>query len=184
MTLDTDNENAFTVHISEKHRMKFFCVSPGLYMFDATHLDMSKLRNAFCFLNTVDDNKSLFKQRDIRKADEAVVLNRRINHKAKEDFVRVVSSNLITNTPLVVGDIRRSHVIYGPPLPPIKGRTRYQESARVRENDIIQIPKSLYEDLKDVTLCVDFHFVNGVTVFHTVSRRLDYRTVSFPTSRS
>ena len=48
----------------------------------------------------------------------------------------------------------------------------------------VQIPKSLYDDLKNVTLCADYHFVNGVTVFHTISRRLNYRTVSFPLSRS
>ena len=85
---------------------------------------------------------------------------------------------------MTVGDVRRSHKIYGPPLPAVKGRTRYQESPRVQDTDIIQIPTALYEDLKHVTLCADFHYVNGVTVFHSISRRLDYRTVSFPLSRS
>ena len=33
-------------------------------------------------------------------------------------------------------------------------------------------------------LCVDFHYVNGVTVFHSISRKVDYITVSFPTSQS
>ena len=77
----------------------------------------------------------------------------------------------------------RSHTIYGPPLPPIQGRTRYQESPRVRETDIIQLPKELFDDLKNVTLGVDFHYVNGVAVFHSISRRIGYRTVSFPLSR-
>ena len=40
------------------------------------------------------------------------------------------------------------------------------------------------EDLKHVVLCVDFHFVNGMRVFHTISWRIDYRTVSFPLSKS
>ena len=80
--------------------------------------------------------------------------------------------------------MNRSHTIYGPPIPPIKGRTRYQESTRVPDLAPIQLPKSLHKDLQNVTLCVDYHFVNGVTVFHTISRRLDYRTVSFPLSRS
>ena len=48
----------------------------------------------------------------------------------------------------------------------------------------VQIPKSLYDDLKNVTLCADYHFVNEVTIFYTISRRLNYRTVSFPLSRS
>jgi len=49
---------------------------------------------------------------------------------------------------------------------------------------MVQLPKELYEDLKNVTLCVDFHYVNEITVFHTISRKIKYRTVSFPLSRS
>ena len=49
---------------------------------------------------------------------------------------------------------------------------------------LVQIPKILYGNLKDVTICVDYHFVNGVNIFHTVSRRINYRTVSFPLSCS
>ncbi len=184
VTLDTEVENAFNVHISEKHIMKFKCVSPGLYLFDASNIDMSKLRNAFSFLNTVDDNKKLFRARDIRKADDAVRLNRRTNHIAKDKFAWIVSENRIINNPITVGDINRSRIIYGPPIPPIKGRTRDQESARVKDLTTVQLPKELYEDLKNVTLCIDFHYVNEVTVFHTISRKINYRSVSFPLSRS
>jgi hypothetical protein len=49
---------------------------------------------------------------------------------------------------------------------------------------MITIPKEMHKDLKNVTLCVDYHYVNGVTVFHTISRKIGYRTVSFPLSRS
>ena len=184
VTLDTEMENAFNIHISEKHTMKFKCVSPGLYLFDASNIDMSKLRNAFSFLNTVEDNKKLFRARDIRKADDAVRLNRRTNHIAKDKFAWIVSENRIINNPITVGDINRSRIIYGPPIPPLKGRTRDQESARVKDLTMVQLPKELYEDLKNVTLCVDFHYVNEITVFHTISRKINYRTVSFPLSRS
>ena len=184
VTLDTEIENAFTVHISEAHVMKFVCILPGLYVFDATSVDLSKLRSAFSFLNTVASNKGSYNKRDLRKADAAVTLNRRTNHVAEDKFVRIVKDNWVRNCPVTVGDVRRSHAIYGPPLPPIKGRTRYQSSPRVQEKDIIQIPKALYDDLKHVVLCADFYYVNGVTVFHSISRRLDYRAVSFPKSRS
>jgi len=111
-------------------------------------------------------------------------LNRRINHVASEKFERILKDNLILNCPLTVADARRSQKIYGPPLPPIKGRTRYQQPARITDPTIIPIPLSMYEDLKNVTLCTDFHYVNGMTVFHSISRRISYRTVSFPLSRS
>ena len=184
VTLDTEIENAFNIHISEKHTMKFMCVSPGLYLYDASNIDMSKLRKAFSFLSTVSDNKKLFKARDIRKADDAIRLNRRTNHIAKDKFAWIVSENRILNNPITVGDVNRSKLIYGPPIPPIKGRTRDQESTRVSDITMVQLPTELYQDLKHVTLCIDFHYVNEVTVFHTISRKINYRTVSFPLSRS
>ncbi|CAJ1952620.1 unnamed protein product [Cylindrotheca closterium] len=83
---------------------------------------------------------------------------------AEDKCVCVVKDNWIRNCPVTVGDVRRSHSIYGPPLPPVKGRTRYQSSARVKETDIVQIPKSMYKDLKNVTLCVDFFITKGSIV--------------------
>jgi hypothetical protein len=184
VTLDSECENAFMVHISAGHVIKFIRGPGDLYYFDASNIDMSKLKSAFSFLNTVSDNKQLYKNREVRKATDAIALNRRTNHIAKDKFVRVVKDNWIRNNPVTVGDVRRSHDIFGPPLPPIKSRTRYQESQRIPDTEIMQLPKSLYQDLQNVVLCVDFHYVNGVAVFHSISRRVDYRTVSFPLSRS
>ena len=110
----------------------------------------------------------------MQKANDAIILNRRINHVAKDKFVCIVRDNWVRNNPITVGDVNRSHQIYGPSLPVIKGRSRYQESKRVKDTELVQLPKSMHEDLKNVTLCVDFHYVNGVTVFHTISRQVDY----------
>ena len=184
VTLDSEIDNSFSVHISENHVIKFIRGSNGLYYFDASKIDLSKLRNAFSFLTTVSDKKKLYRTRDVRKATDAVILNRKVNHMAKDKFILTVAHGRIRNNPITVGDIRRSHDIYGPPLPTIKGRTRYKESKRVKETQIVEIPESMYENLKHVTLCVDFHYVNGITVFHSISRRIDYRTVSFPLNRS
>ena len=74
--------------------------------------------------------------------------------------------------------------MYGPPLPTIKGRTRYKESPRIQETEIVEIPESLYQYLKNIVLCVEFHYVNGVTVFHSISRMVDYTNVLLPLSRS
>ena len=120
----------------------------------------------------------------MRKATNAIVLNRKVNHMAKDKFIQIVANDRIRNNPITVGDIRRSHIIYGPPLPSIKERTRYKESKWVKETQIVEILESLYEDLKHITLCADFHYVNGIAVFYSISRRIDYRTVSFLLTRS
>ena len=52
VTLDSEIENMLIVHISEQHKMKFHRVVQDLYLFDASNVDLSKLRNAFSF-NTI-----------------------------------------------------------------------------------------------------------------------------------
>ena len=185
VTLDTGVDNAFIVHISDQHNIKFERHTSGLYFFDTSNIDIRKLKQAFIFLNTVSNKKSKYGKRDIRKADEANVLSRRINHVVKDKFVRLVKDNWIRNLPFTVGDVHRSYTIYGPSIPSIKGRTKYREAKRIPDAaEEVLIPRDVYEDMKHVTLCVDFHYVNGVTVFHSISRKIGYRTVSFPTNRS
>ena len=132
-------------------------------------------------MNTVSDNKSFLNDREVRKADAAILLNRRLNHMAASKFIKAIQYNWIHNNPLTVSDVRRSHAIYGPPIPPLKGRTRYQAPPRIPDApDVITIPPNVHAALRQVTLCVDFHFVNGLPVLHTISRGLNYRTVAFP----
>ena len=121
VTMDTEIENAFSVHILEGHVMKFACVLPGLYLFDTSNTDLSKLRNEFSFLTTVSTNKSIYKSREVRKANDAVTLNCRTNHIVKDKFIQIIRDNWIRHNPVTVGDVRRSHVIYGPLLPAING---------------------------------------------------------------
>ena len=125
MTLDSEDENAFLVHISLGHVIKFICGPlPCLYYFCASNIDMSNLKLAFSFLNTVSENKKLFKNREVGKGTDSFVLNWKKTHISKEDFVRIVKDSWIRRNQITVGNVRRSHKIYGPPLPEINGRTR------------------------------------------------------------
>lgn len=143
--MGTDIKNMFTMHISEKHAMKFTHVSLGLHLFDTRNVDMSKIRNACSFLNTGVGNKKLLRARDIHKVDDTIRLNCRTNQIAKDKkFTWIVSENKITNNPITVGDVNQSKLIYAPPpLPPIKGRTRDQESQCMNDIIVVQLPKAL-----------------------------------------
>ena len=112
------------------------------------------------------------------------MLNQKTNQIAKDKLLQIVKDNCIRNKPIMVGNVKRSHKMYGPPLPEIKKITIYKEWPKIKEADIIEIPKSLYQYMKNVVLWVDFHYVNGVAVFHSILRKVDYRTELFPLSRS
>ena len=75
--------------------MKFTHVLPGLYFFNASNVDLSKLSNAFSFLKTVSTNKNMYRKGDMRKANDAIVLNHRINHVAKDKFICIVRDNWV-----------------------------------------------------------------------------------------
>ena len=185
VTLDTAVDNSFIMHVTEHHKIKFRRHRSGLYYFDASKVNVSKLKAAFNFLNTVSSNKSMYGKRDIKKANDVRKLNWKINHVAKDKFERIIKNNWIRNLPFTIEDVRRAHTIYGPSIPSLKGRTRCRKASRIPDAEgVIPLPKQMFEDLKNVTLCIDYYFVNGITVFHTISRKIGYRTVSFPNSRT
>ena len=83
-----------------------------------------------------------------------------------------MKNNWIRIFPFTVGNVRLSHNLYEPPIPPIKGRTRYKEPRRIPDaHDIILIPKEMYEKLNMLRF-VYFCFVNGLQVFHSISRKM------------
>ena len=62
MTLDSEEENVFLVHILAGHIIKFIrSPSPCLYYFDSGNIHMSNIKLAFSFLNTVSENKKVVK---------------------------------------------------------------------------------------------------------------------------
>ena len=78
VTLDSEDEYAFLVHISAGHVIKFIrCPLPCLYYFNDGNIHMSMLKLALLFLNTVSEKKRLFKNREVRKATDAVMLNQK-----------------------------------------------------------------------------------------------------------
>ena len=61
VTMDSFVANALILHISKNYTLRFTKVTQGLYVFDASNVNLSKLRESFSFLNTVSNNKSMFK---------------------------------------------------------------------------------------------------------------------------
>ena len=50
---------------------------------------------------------SIYGGRELRKADEARALNRKVNHIAKEKLERIIKDSWIRNVPFTLGDVRR-----------------------------------------------------------------------------
>jgi hypothetical protein len=83
------------------------------------------------------------------------------------------------NCPVTPDDATRAHIIYGPDIAAIKGKTtRSVAAARAPTFIAVPIPAPILEHHRNVTLCVDFFFVQGLAFFHTVSRGIGFRTAT------
>jgi hypothetical protein len=71
--MDTDVKAALLVHRQDGSIMKFKEFRTGLYYFDASikrNLTSTSI-TGYCFVQTVQQNKSMFHQREIEGADKA-----------------------------------------------------------------------------------------------------------------
>jgi hypothetical protein len=85
-----------------------------------------------------------------------------------KDYKGVVSNHLISNCPINAKDITNSRAIHGPALASVQGKTVRRAPAPV-VMDYVEVPHSLVEQNKIVTLAADVCFVDGTRFLMTVS---------------
>ena len=78
-------------------------------------------------LNTVAEQKKLFTTREIKSANVARDLYRKIGRPAEAEFQDILARNLIRDCPVTPADAKRALVIYGPDVAVIKGKTTTSE---------------------------------------------------------
>jgi hypothetical protein len=160
VTMDTDQEAAMTVHKCDGTHMKFLEHADGLYYYDTHAINTKKSVANYTLLNTVSNNKAPFVTRDIELADKARELYRKLGRPSQQKFEDILKRNLIINCPITVDDAKRALIIYGPDLATLKGKTtRGPATPHVPSFQAVSIPAPILEHYQQVTLCVDFFFV-------------------------
>jgi Zinc knuckle len=183
VTMDTLAEPSMHVHRLNGSVMKFVEHESGLYVYDS--INTSESVNAYTMVSTVAEQKKMFSRREIKAADEARVLYRKIGRPDEAEFQHILRSNFIRNCPVTPDDAKRALVIYGPDLATIKGKTtKSAAAARAPTFIATPLPAPIMEHHRNITLCFDFFFVQGVAFFHTISRNIGFRTVSHVPDRS
>ena len=177
--MDTGIEPAMCVHRKDGTVMKFVEHPSGLYVFDTSKAPISESVNAYTFVSSVAANKQMFTRREVEAADAARALYRKIGRPSQADFLHILSKNLIRNCPVTPDDAKRALVIYGPDIAALKGKnTRSAAAPHVPTFQAVPIPAHVYEHHRDLTLCMDFFFVQGIPFLHSISRKLGFRTLT------
>ena len=74
-------------------------------------------------------------------------------------------------------DVKAALFIWGPETAVIKGKTTRIGPGRIPDAKCLPLPQTTRDFHSKVTLCVDFFYVNGIPLLHTISRSFKFRTV-------
>jgi hypothetical protein len=148
----------------------------GLHFFDPRQAD-------FAFVKTVESNMRLYSKRQVAHADKARSLYASLGFPSQKDFMWILRSNQIKNSPVMVEDAMVAYKIWEPSVAALKGKMVRKRPEPV-ETDIVSIPKEIRELHKGLTFTIDIFFVNKIPFFLTLSRVLYFTTVSHLPDRS
>jgi hypothetical protein len=119
------------------------------------------------------------------RADRARKLQQYISWPSISSYKKYVSANLLQNANTTIDDINRAEFIYGPLVPQLQGKmTHAPATTPIQQQHLLTLPLPIAKHHSNVHLCVDFFFVNGMSFLHTISRNIQYRSVSRTRSRS
>ena len=160
-------------------RSRYFSACPqGLYFSDICN------DSGHVLINTVATNSTRYSSRDYLKATVARRLQNIIGLPSFKHFKDIVSSSEIINCPLTQSDVEAAQDIFGENLGCIKGKTTRTKGKHVRGH-LTNIPFSILDRYRTVTIEADIMFVNGVRFLVTKSRHIKFTTIQhIPNSKS
>lgn len=172
---DSENGNQFVVTKSDGTKRVFRASDTGLYYFDAAP-------EAHAFITTVAQNKDKYTNRDYNRALLARKIQQRIGRPGTRYYINLVDNNLIPNIPITRKDIIAAEDIFGPDVGSLKGKTVRRSPISVESYDV-NIPPSIMETYRNVTLAADIMFINKICFFMTISRNIKFYTAEMITNQ-
>jgi hypothetical protein len=124
----------------------------------------------------------LFTKRQIHGANLARNLQAGLVFPSNADMNWAIQSNLIKDCLVTVKDMGTAINVWGPSIAMVKGKTVRTRPPVVRQ-DVIEIPKEIWELHKDVTLTIDIFFVNKIPFFTTYSLVICFLLVTHLSNR-
>ena len=168
VTYDSGKDTAFLVHKPDVI-IRFERSPSGLYY----HAPENR---SIMMLNTIDDNKKKYSNRQYSRALVARELYTKIGCPSINDFKQLVKNCLINNCPVTIEDIKICEDIFGPNVYNLKGKTTRTAPTPVII-DYVEVPRDILKTHKNVTLTGDIFFVQGYAFLVTLSRNIKYNTI-------
>mmetsp|Transcript_36995 Transcript_36995/g.52267 ORF Transcript_36995/g.52267 Transcript_36995/m.52267 type:complete len:1117 (-) Transcript_36995:618-3968(-) len=174
---DSSNNDGFTVTSKDGKITKFKEHKSGLF-----YHDTSAYETGFVMMVTVKGKQSQYVKRDVDRAVFARRLQNIIGRPAIGTYLDIVENNRLKDCPVTRGDVLAAEDMFGPNVGSLKGKTVRCSGKEVR-GKYMDVPRSIMEQYKDVTLCVDIMFVNAIPFLVTIGRNVPFRTITVLRSR-
>ena len=178
VTMDSAADNALLVHCPSG-TLRFRQADSGLYIYhplgeasDNTSTSVS----AYSLIQTVAKNKTLFTRKQLEAADRARELARLLNRPSDSLLEHILNHGHLLNCSITADDVKRARQIYGPDISFLKGhQTNSGTSPHVPTLTPIAVPPHILQHHSNVTLCIDFFYVQRICFLHCISRTLGFR---------
>ena len=169
---DSRKDNTFHVLLDNMTSVEFIQNKKGLYVYDSNKKKIPR----FNLLQTVRENASLYTKRQFERAKEARKFYNIIGNPSLNDFKAIIKMNGIKNCPITLEDIDIAEKIFGKDIHILKGKAVRTKPIPVI-NDYVEIPKELKEIHKNIELCVDIMYIQGIMFLVTISRKIKFITI-------
>ena len=175
--MDTAAQAAFLVHLPDDTVLCFVEHTNGLYLLSPSINHSNRVPTpSYPCVTTVADNRGVFTRRELEGADQARRLYHTIGCPSQRKFETILDHGSILNCPVTKADAQRANTIYGPDLAYLKGKTtEHPASPHVATQVPSPLPADIAKHHSNVTLCLDFFYVQRLPFFHAISRKIGCR---------
>ena len=94
-----------------------------------------------------------------------------------EGILQALTTNYIRNCLVTLDDAKRTLHIYGLRVAHLRGITVQTKPEKIEMMDLVPIPRQILKAQKFINLFVNYFFVQGLPVLHTISRNIHFRTI-------
>ena len=152
VAMDTSTDPSFIVHLKYGKVIKFVEIKSGLYLLDTSSYDAIKKVSGYSFLSLVKGNKANFSRLDIKNADLAKDMYRKIGMPGYQQFFNLLKNNYFRDCPVTIDDAKRAVHIYGQDLAVVKGKTTRDKPLPIGMVELIALPDEVRIHHSRVTL--------------------------------
>ena len=104
------------------------------------YYDIKHEKENFTLIQTIDDNKSMFKKKEIELADQAIKLYHAIGRPSYKSFIDMLTSGHIRNCHITPQDAKNALKIYGQDEGALRGKMVQTTPKSVKTGNLYEIP--------------------------------------------